>query len=100
MSLNSHLEKENASVTTNTFNDQDAKDAMAQAFNSESSKKSLVPGSVKNLNSKKAARKESTSFTLSPDVKKGISALAKRNGFKTSSAYVEAVFKEIMANND
>lgn len=99
MSLNSHLEKENTGVTPDTFNDQDAKDAMAQAFKADSPKKSLVPASVKGLNSKKAVRKESTSFTLSPEVKKGISALAKQNGFKTSSAYVEAVFKEIMDNN-
>ncbi|MBS0949222.1 hypothetical protein JK159_02340 [Weissella minor] len=95
MSLNKKLNEEATSFGV------DNKDQMQAAFaeNPVQETHSIVPN-AKELgemtNFKRKERRMTTSYTLDPEIKEGIERLAKRNGFTSTSQYIEAVFKEIL----
>lgn len=82
------------------FDEATAQKQMASAFSKDESNVEpdvkLSPNFEVPSANQQYARKLAVTYTVHPDIKKGIDQLAKRQGFRSSSAFVEKIFEQVL----
>jgi len=83
------------------FDEASAQKQMADAFNKDSRPKDVALSDkfeIPSTNS--SSRKVQTTYTIRPEVKQGIDALAAKQGFRSSSAFVDLILEQVLAQSE
>ena len=83
------------------FDEVSAQKQMADAFSRDEpqSKVSLGEG-FKLPSSNQSSRKVQTTYTIRPEIKQGIEKLATKQGFRSSSAFVDLVLEQLLIQTE
>lgn len=89
------------SKKTSLFDEASARKQMADAFGQNNSnidelEVKLSPNFEVPSAKQQYTRKIPVTYTVHPDVKQGIDLLAKRQGFRSSSAFVEKILEQVI----
>lgn len=79
------------------FDEASAQKQMADAFSKETRHTEVSLGeNFKIPSSTIASRKVQTTYTIRPEIKQGIEKLAAKQGFRSSSAFVDLVLEQVL----